>query len=311
MGLMIRFVSKVAVLGLVAAPIALLAQEVPIEGPVQTRATVSVESKQAQTLNPALIKVEVNGRETPLTGLSPISPSTAQIAILIDDGLRSSFGSQLEDLKKFVTALPEGTQVLVGYMRFGKVDFRGGFSADHAAVANDIHMPMSAPGASASPYFCLSDFAKKWPSNARGPRFVLMLTNGVDPYNGSTSLLNQDSPYVQSALADAQRAGIAVYAIAYTDAGFRGGSASFSGQSYLQQVADATGGRSFYNGIGNPVSLGPFLGDFRKAIAESYTATFMANTSHEKANTLARLKITTSQPQLKLHAPDGVHPGSE
>jgi hypothetical protein len=311
MGQITRFVGKVAVLGLVAAPVALLAQEVRSEGPVETRATVSVESKQPQTLDPALMKVEVNGHQTPLTGLSPISPATAQIAILIDDGLRSSFGNQLGDLKKFVAALPDGTQVLVGYMRFGKVDSKGGFSADHAAVANEIHMPMSTPGASASPYFCLSDFAKKWPSNARGPRFVLMLTNGVDPYNGSTSLLNQDSPYVQSALADAQRAGIAVYAVAYADAGFRGGSASFSGQSYLQQVAEATGGRSFYDGIGNPVSLGPFLSDFRKAIAESYTATFMASANGEKANTLARLKITTSQPQLKLHAPDGVHPGSE
>jgi hypothetical protein len=311
MGPISGFVSKVAVLGLVAAPIALLAQEVRVEGPVETRATVSVESKQPQRLDPALMKVEVNGHQTPLTGLSPIAPSTAQIAILIDDGLRSSFGNQLDDVKKFVTTLPEGTQVLVGYMRFGKVDSKGGFSTDHAAVANELRVPISSPGASASPYFCLSDFAKKWPSNARGPRFVLMLTNGVDPYNGSTSLLNQDSPYVQTALADAQRAGIAVYAVAYADAGIRGGSASFSGQSYLQQVAEATGGRSFYDGIGNPVSLGPFLGDFRKAIAESYTATFMANASHEKANTLARLKITTSQPQLKLHAPDGVHPGSE
>ena len=301
------FASKVAVLSMVAAPIGLLAQE----GPVQTRATISVESKQPQKLDPALLKVEVNGHQTALTGLSPVSPSTAQIAILIDDGLRSSFGTQLDDLKKFVTALPEGTQVLVGYMRFGTVESKGGFSADHAAVANEIRVPLSSAGASASPYFCLSDFAKKWPSNALGPRFVLMLTNGVDPYNGSTSLLNQDSPYVEAAQADAQRAGIAVYAIAYTDRGYRGGSASFSGQSYLQQVADATGGRSFYNGTGDPVSLAPFLVDFRKAIAESYTATFMASSSHEKSNTLARLKITTSQAQLKVHAPEGVHPGSE
>jgi hypothetical protein len=137
-----------------------------------------------------------------------------------------------------------------------------------------------------------------------------MLTNGVDPYNGSTSILNQNSPYVEAAQADAQRAGIAVYAIAYTDAGFRGGRGSFSGQSYLSQVAEATGGQSFYNGIGNPVALAPFLDSFHKAIAESYTATFMANANHERSNTLARLKITTSQPELKIHAPEAVHPGA-
>jgi hypothetical protein len=261
------------------------------------------------TLDPALMKVQVNGRVTPLTSLTPIRPANAQIAILIDDGLRSSFGGQVNDLKKFVASLPPGIQVLVGYMRNGEVDVQSGFSADHEAVAAAIRIPTAIPGVSASPYFCLSDFAKKWPSNQRGPRFVLMLSNGVDPYNGSTSILNQDSPYVQAAQDDAQRAGIAVYAIAYNDAGMRGGREQFSGQSYLGQVAEATGGLSLYNGTGNPVSLGPYLDSFRHAIAESYTATFMANSNNERPNTLARLKITTSQQKLKLHAPEGVHPG--
>ncbi|MDQ2923968.1 MAG: hypothetical protein M3R43_00140 [Acidobacteriota bacterium] len=307
----IRSVTRFTLLGVLAGSLPLIAQELPIEGPVATSATVSVESKQPVQLNPAMIKVEVNGHETALTGLARIQPSTAQIAILIDDGLRSSFGIQIDDLKKFVNALPPGAQVVVGYMRNGKVEAPQGFSTDHSAVAASIRIPISVAGISASPYFCLSDFAKRWPSNARGPRFVLMLTNGVDPYNGSTSLLNQDSPYVQAAQEDAQRAGIAVYAIAYTEAGVRGGSASFSGQSYLNQVAEATGGRSFYNLVGNPVSLAPFLSEFRSAIAESYTATFMASANHENAKTLARLKITTSQPQLKLHAPEGVHPGEQ
>lgn len=304
-----RTLTRFTIMGALVGALPALAQELPIEGPVATNATVMVESKQPVRLNPAMIKVEVNGHETPLTGLVPIRPSSAQIAILIDDGLRSSFGIEIDNLKKFVNALPPGAQVLVGYMRNGKVEARQGFSVDHAAVASGIRLPIALPGISASPYFCLSDFAKNWPSSVRGPRFVLMLTNGVDPYNGSTSLLNQDSPYVLAAQEDAQRAGIAVYAIAYTEAGVRGEQASFSGESYLNQVAQATGGRSFYNLTGNPVSLEPFLSEFRSAIAESYTATFMASANHEKAKTLARLKITTSQPQLKLHAPEGVHPG--
>jgi hypothetical protein len=298
-----------ALCSLVVVGVPVLAQELPNEGPVPTRATISVESKHPAELNPSMVKLEVNGHETALTSLTRIQPGRAQIAILIDDGLRSSFGSQIDDLKKFVNALPPGTQVLVGYMRNGSVNAPGGFTADHAAAAKAIRMPLAAPGISASPYFCLSDFVKHWPGGG-GPRFVLMLTNGVDPYNGSTSLMNQDSPYVQAAQEDAERAGVAVYAIAYTDAGMRGGRASFSGQSYLQQVADATGGRSFYQGIGNPVSLAPFLDDFRHAIAESYSAVFMASTSHEKPNTLARLKVKTTEPGLKIHAPEAVHPGN-
>jgi hypothetical protein len=304
-----RSLSGFTLFGVLAGAIPLLAQ-IPMEGPVETRATVSVESKQPTQLDPKTVKIEVNGRQTPLTGLARIPPANSQVAILIDDGLRSSFGLQIADMKKFITSLPPGVQVLVGYMRNGAVYAPQGFSADHEAVAADVRVPISSPGVSASPYFCLSDFAKKWPSNTPGARFVLMLTNGVDPYNGSTSILNQDSPYVQTAQEDAQRAGVVVYAIAYTEAGMRGGRGSFSGQSYLQQVAEATGGRSFYQGIGNPVSLGPFLEEFRSSMAESYTAVFMANANREKSNNLTRLKITTSQPKVKLHAPEGILPGS-
>jgi hypothetical protein len=306
-----RVLTCLTLFGALAGAVPLMAQQIPVEGPVETHATVSVESKQPVQLDPTKMKVQVNGHETQLTGLSRIRPSTAQVAILIDDGLRSSFGNQVSDMQKFIVGLPPGVQVLVGYMRNGEVDAPQGFSADHDAVAEQVRIPISAPGISASPYFCLSEFAKKWPSGSQGPRFVLMLTNGVDPYNGSTSLSNQDSPYVQVAQEDAQRAGIAVYAIAYSDAGMRGGSVSFSGQSYLNQVAEATGGRSLWNGNGSPVSLGPFLAQFKSAIAESYTATFMASTNHEKRDTLERLKITTTQPQLRLHAPEGVHPGEQ
>ena len=136
-----------------------------------------------------------------------------------------------------------------------------------------------------------------------------MITNGVDPYNGSTSILNQDSPYVQAAQNDAQRAGVAVYSIYYADSGFRGGRGSFSGQSYLQQVADATGGESFYQGTITPPSLTPYFDEFRKALGESYLVTFDANATHEKNNTLVQIKLKSEQGGVKIHAPQSVHPG--
>jgi hypothetical protein len=290
------------------------AQEMPVEGPVTTTALINVQSKADTALNPAMLTLQVNGHATPVLGVKPIGANSAQVAILIDDGLRSSFGNQLTDVAAFVNALPPGMQVLIGYMRNGEVDVaspNGGFSTDHAAVADALRLPLSSAGISASPYFCLSEFVKHWPSNQPGTRFVLMLTNGVDPYNGSTSPLNQDSPYVQTAQEDAQRAGVAVYAIAYADAGFRGvRGAGNSGQNYLSQVAQATGGDSLWQGVGNPVSLQPFLKEFSKDISESYTISFMAPTAREKGDTLARLKLKTSQPGIKIHAPDGVHPGT-
>jgi hypothetical protein len=134
-----------------------------------------------------------------------------------------------------------------------------------------------------------------------------MITNGVDPYNGSTRIQNQDSPYVQAAVEDAQRAGVSVSSIYYGDSGFRGERASFSGQSYLAQVSDGTGGRAYYEGTGSPVSLGPYLTQFQHAISETYVATFAAKV---KGKDLVNLKTETKASGTKLRAPQAVLPGN-
>jgi hypothetical protein len=295
--------------GCAVAAVPMLAQEVPTEGPVATTALISLEGKQGVTPDPAMLKIQVNRHDSPITAVTPVTPVGAQVAILIDDGLRSSFGNQVDDFVKFVNQLPAGTKVLVGYMQDGTIRSAGGFSTNHEAVASQLRIPFSSAGISASPYFCLSEFVKHWPSDEPGARFVLMITNGVDPYNGSPSIRNQDSPYVEAAQEDAQRAGVAVYSIYYGDRGLRGGRGSLSGQGYLSQVAEATGGQSFYQGTITPPSLMPYLDQFSKAIAESYSVSFKVSNAHEKRDTLTDIKVTTSQPGVKVYAPQSVHAG--
>jgi hypothetical protein len=280
-----------------------------------TQTLVHADSKADVIPDATAIKLQLNSKATPLNSLVPVKPSAVQIALLIDDGLSRGAGIQLEDLKSFIATLPPSTELLVGYMRSGSVQVAAPFSTDHAAAASALRLPMGVPGESASPYFCLSDFVKHWPSSDGGSdthkaRFVMMLTNGVDPYNGSTRLGNQDSPYVAAAVTDAQLAGVAVYSIYYRDAGMRGGSASLSGQSYLEQVADGTGGDTYYEGTGNPVSLTPFLKQFTHAISETYVATFNADPSAAGREHLLKVKMTTTTPKLKLRHPDEVRPGN-
>ncbi len=300
-----------------------------------TLSASSAEAQETATPTQALIAYELQDTSHPnldqrrsqsrqpqrqLTTLTPIPANRAQVALLIDDGLRTSVGRELNNLRAFITSLPQGTEVFVGYMANGRVIPAGdldGFTTDHAAAAKGIRIPTGIPGASASPYFCLSDFVKNWPSTAEGAsaqqqqpghkaRIVLMITNGVDPYNGSTSILNQNSPYVEAAVKDAQRAGVPVYSIYFTDAGFRGGQSSFSGQGYLQQLAQGTGGIAFYLGSGNPVSLEPFLKQFKAALAETYVATFPVDGDKK----MVTLKLATTLPKTKLRGPDEVRPGT-
>lgn len=304
--------SLTSVLFLASALAISLAAHAQQEGVVPTQALVTVDAKSTPPASASALTVSVNDRKQPLTAWSPVAPANAQVALLIDDGLRESFGRELDSLRSFVRTLSPGVEVLVGYMQYGHVVSDQGFTADHALAASTVHLPVGLAGMSASPYICLSDFVKNWPSS--GPslrakaRFILMLTNGVDPYNGSTSVMNQGSPYVDNAVADAQRAGVAVYAIYFGDAGMEGGSVNNSGQGYLNQLTAETGGIDLWEGIGNPVSTAPFLSKFQSALAETYIATFNAPLGNNPAHDLVRVKFTAAK--TKLRAPQLVRPGN-
>jgi hypothetical protein len=297
------------------------------EGLLPTQALVRAESKQNVIPDATAVTLQLNGKAAHLTSLAPIPPSGIQVALLIDDGLSRSAGIQLNDLKGFAEDMPPGVEVFVGYMRNGTVEQVVPFTTDHSQAAAAVRLPLGTAGVSASPYFCLSEFVRHWPGagsnfgdrgpaendGAAGPqkaRFVIMVTNGVDPYNGSTSIMNQDSPYVASAADDAERAGVAVSSVYYSDAGFRHGRGSFSGQSYLSQVADATGGTAYNMGPINPVSLKPYFDQFAHDLSETYIATFPADAGAGGREHLVRLKMNTSVPKLKLRYPENVRPGN-
>ncbi len=280
-----------------------------MEGPVSTQALVAVDSKSDQLPTISNVMLSVNGKKEQLTSWTQVPPSGAQIAVLIDDGLREAVGRELNALRAFATGLPPGTELFIGYMRNGTIVQTSPFTTDHAAAAQGFRLPFGTPGASASPYFSLSTFVKNWPSNRPAARFVMMITNGVDPYNGSTSIMNQNSPYVQSAIEDAQRAGVSVSSIYFADTGYRGRRGSFSGQSYLAQVSEGTGGTAYWQGMGNPVSMVPFLDQFKHSISETYVATFQAEAQGKK-NDLVRVKASTDLHGVKLRTPDQVRVGN-
>jgi hypothetical protein len=292
------------------------------EGPTPTQALVAFDSKAPVSPTAKDVTAKVDNRPAGLLSLAHVPPNGAQVALLIDDGLRTSIGGELNNLRAFITSLPPETEVFVGFMQNGRVvsaNDMPGFTTNRATAAQSLRIPMGLRGASASPYFCLSDFVKNWPSSAENQsgsqspqlthkaRIVLMITNGVDPYNGSTNITNQDSPYVAAAVTDAQRAGVPVYSIYYGDVGFGRGRGSFSGQSYLLQVAQGTGGEAYFQGTGNPVSLAPFLKQFQNALAETYVATFPVEVNNKK---MVSLKISSTLPKTKVNAPTEVRPGT-
>src|ERR1035438_979750 len=178
-----------------------LAARAQMEGPVPTQALVNVDAKSTPPADASALTVAVNDRKEPLTSWSPVLPADAQVALLIDDGLRESMGRELDNLRDFVRDLAPGVEILVGYMQYGHVVAAQAFTTDHARAASTLHLPEGVAGMSASPYLCLSDFAKNWPGPTSDSssmdrvhpaqhkaRFIMVLTNGDDPDRKSTGL---------------------------------------------------------------------------------------------------------------------------
>lgn len=222
--------------------------------------------------------------------------------LMIDDSAGENVGSQLEDLRKFILAQPATTKVGVAYMQNGTAQILQAPTADHQQAAKTLRLPTGVPGVNASPYFSLSDLIKRWPSSPNR-REVLMITSGVDGYwsNGP------DDPYVDSAIGDAQRAGVIVFSIYNPGAGHFGQSfyRGWYGQMFLSQVSERTGGESYYSNFSGPaVSFSPYLNQLAERLLHQYWLAF-APKPRKKAG-LQPVKVMTEVPNAELVAADRV-----
>ncbi len=280
------------------------------EGPQTTRVLVRADAKgnAAPPLSARDITVNVAGRDLPIVQVTPLQTprglsgrnngQAVEVAIVLDEGLRSNFVTNLREITSFVrSTVSPTTSVGVGYMRNGTVVFSKGFSNDPEVVAKSVRIPLGAPGTSASPYFCVQDLVKHWPTQTGAARVVLMITNGIDYYNGSVSPLNQNSPYVDNTIRDAQRADVPVYSIYFGGRDVNGQFSSASGQNYLSKLAEETGGQTYNQGQITPPSIAPYLRQFQQALSETYSVSFQ-----DSGRSLQRLKVSTTVPGVKLRA---------
>jgi len=258
--------------------------------------------------------LKLDGKESAVTGFTPLRDpqSKVEMVVLIDDGARSSLGTQLSDIAKFIESQRPDTKVAVAYMLNGRAVLGGPLTTDHAAAARGLHLPLAAGNAaiSASPYFCLSDLAKHWPSsNPHARREVVMITDGVDYYS---LRFDPEDPYVQAALNDAVRGRLIVYGIYWSSADRfdRRSYGALTGQSLLAEVAEGTGGASYWEGTGNPVSFDSYFADINRRLDNQYELDFMTAIGNKPEMQTIKLSVST---HAKIDAPQEVyvHPGAE
>lgn len=285
-----------------------ISQSIALQG--QGKAVVTIMPKKDGAVPPSVngqdMSITVDGRQARVTGWKPYeSPGDSiELVLLIDGGARGSLGGQYEYLTNFVKSLPPNIKAAIAYMQNGRAAFAGGLSADHAQVLRGLHLPGGSAGSSASPYFCLSDLAKHWPSSDKTVRReVVMVSDGVDPYNME---YNPDNPYLESAIDDSVRAGLVIYSLYWQSRG-TGSSGSYeneAGQNYLVQVTQATGGKSYWMGMGNPVSFQPFLDELTRRFRNQYELSF--STGLTGKSKVEDFKLKFSAPGAEVESPGEV-----
>ena len=113
-------------------------------------------------------------------------------------------------------------------------------------------------------------------------------------------------PYVQTAIKDSIRAGLVVYPIYWKNTGRANNTRyeSDAGQNLLLLVAQATGGNSYWQGLGNPVSLQPFFQDLRRRLSNQYEVSFTAPSNGKTE--VKSLKVDLHVPSAKVASPQQV-----
>jgi hypothetical protein len=288
--------------------LAVAAQQPPTSSGPAVNMVVSVEAKHG--MNPAPVDrqdvmVYQGKTRNAVTSWVPAKGENAdlELFILIDDSAGASLDTQLDDIRQFISSQPPTTKVGVAYMQNGSAQVVQNLTADHAQAAKSLRLPIGVAGVNASPYFSLEDLVKRWPAGSPR-REVLMISDGIDLYSGDDS---QD-PYVGHAIEQAQRAGVVVFAIYNPGAGHYARSywRSNWGQLYLSQIADETGGDSYYIGFNSPaVSFVPYLDQMQHRLNNQYLLTFIAKP--ERKSGMQPVRLTTELPNTELVGADRVY----
>ena len=173
------------------------------------------------------------------------------LAVLIQDDLVSRVGNEIKTTAAFIRELPEGSQVMVGYMRAGSLQVRQPFTTDLDAAAKSLRIPAgTASAAPYNPYVEVREALKHFPEGAGNRNTLLLISDGLDVSRGFDFSSSVQSIDLERAVREAKRRNVAIYAFYAPTAGLTSWNrtAVSFGQSALTHISDKTGGRAFFQG---------------------------------------------------------------
>jgi len=300
----VQFRSAVLILGLALFSVSAVAAETPASAGKATITVTAIGKKDSAP--PSILKDDVQltvGKERKQIAGWAKGDSLA-LAILIDDALDTSVGSQMDDLKSFIMAQPSNTSIAIAYASNSTAMIAQDFTADHALAAKALRLPRGISAAS-SPYLAVIDLVKRLPDTG-GRRSVVLISSGIDYFRSAFGPIYPD---VDTAVSTAQKANVNLWSI-YSPTGHRGRSFFLSnlGQNNLSKMTDETGGETFYLGTSAPVSFKPYLDELQMHLGNQYLLTFAGDGGAK--GKLVRIQLKTEQPGVEFSHAESAYIGA-
>jgi len=195
------------------------------------------------------------------------------IAILVQDDLVTQVGNELGVTREFIRSLPEGSRVMVGYIRAGSLQVRQPFTTDLNAAANSLRIPVASTSASPfNPYVEVIEALKKFDKSWKEPNAVLLVSDGLDVSRGFDSDSAGHTLDIDRAIAEATRRNVSVYSFYAPTVGLTSESrlASAYGQSSLNRISEETGGKAFFQGMTGFVTFNSYFDRLRTELNRQY-----------------------------------------
>jgi hypothetical protein len=173
------------------------------------------------------------------------------ITILIQDDLISSVGNELGVTRDFITSLPTGSRVMVGYLTAGSLQVRQPFTTDLNLAARSLRIPVGSTSASPyNPYVEVIEALRKFDSGWKGHNAVLLVSDGLDTSHGFDETAAGNTVDIHRAITEANKRNVAIYSFYAPSVGLTSHSmlAAAYGQSSLNRVSQETGGIAFFQG---------------------------------------------------------------
>ena len=266
---------------------------------------VTIKAKKETELQSVDLTISEDGDPQTIISIRGYLPSTPiTLALLIQEDLVPSVGTEVKALAEFVRALPKGSRVMVGYLRTGSLQVKQKFTTDLEKAAKALRPPSGFANAGPyNPYVEVIEALKKFESQPLGRRAILLVSDGLDISRGVDSSSPTQSVDLQRAVNEAQRRSVAIYGFyAPTQIAASNPVLISNAQSSLLRLSNETGGNAFFQGTGAPVSFEPFIRELDRTLQQQAALTFLS--THLKKG-FHKIEIKSATPGVDVAYPSG------